>query len=784
MSCERKIPALCLKIGVKNALINGEKAVIGIAPKYEDGKIMVPVSALRAVGIKADSEYISFDDIREINKRSSYTGMLYFDKDADVVDIRADRDPEFIMSIAHKFIFDCPIAKMNTNGYAPATEDERRGFIEVGEFVMSLIKKASPSHPHILSSKAVFEKLAEIYRSEDGSYEYNGLSYLVKRADYEITKFPPLNSEATAFTSPFPISGYDKAGYDEGGRHSFSDNNLHIAKFIAFAHMITGEKKYADYAYCISAEIIKQPHWGPGHFLNAATASCQLSCIYDWLYSSWKKYGHDTGYIKRGLYDKGIYPAYNSLINDSCDHPSEKQGTGWRWKQKRDNWNTVCSGQMILSSLTVLSEDADEYITEEMKSMTIELLGGCISALLQDGLAMKQYIPDGSYVESASYWAFGTSNLARCMASLYTTVGTDLGIHNAIGLDKTCYFALHSESSDYVGWNYHDGFLTPQDTSIYNIFATIGGDNKLYALRRSHTANGKDVTIDDMLFSPRVYEREIPALDAMPLDYHMKGIDAFAVRSGWARGSLYAGIMGGYNPTGGSHDHLDSGAFVYHNLGKMWITDLGFDNYNIPIIDGKSYFANYSLYKRNAEGHNLIALKSLTYGQRNGGRGIMTDAVSWKNASYCIIDNKTVYGEDKVSSAKRGMLLLNRQDLVISDEIVLAEKDTAIFSMHFESDKINAELDSDGRFCTLTHKDGQKIYIRFVKGEGKFKIMNCYDLLLDGTKPVEAEHSRENYSRIVVIMENTDKVDMSVVISAREDAPADVPAMKDWHTLA
>ena len=71
-------------------------------------------------------------------------------------------------------------------------------------------------------------------------------------------------------------------------------------------------------------------------------------------------------------------------------------------------------------------------------------------------------------------------NLFRGIGAIHSALGTDLGISHATGLDKTCYYAINSESAAFVGWNYHDG-------------------------------------------------------------------------------SLYAGIIGGYNPGGGSHNQIDSG---------------------------------------------------------------------------------------------------------------------------------------------------------------------------------------------------------------------------------
>jgi hypothetical protein len=492
--------------------------------------------------------------------------------------------------------------------------------------------------------------------------------------------------------------------------------------------------------------------------------------VYDWLYNVWKSLKLDTGLIRRGIYTQGLHHGYNSVIHDNCDFPSPKQGTGWRFKLKPDNWNSVCNSGMIIGSLCILNDGVDEVISEEEYAKVTELLGACITSTMQPQLVYTQYAPDGSYIESNSYWAYGTTNLMNSMAALYDSLGTDLGLHRGCGLDKTCYYAINTESAEFVGWNYHDGGMGAQDTSSFNQFALISGDYSLFSIRDNQLRSGKGVSLLDMLYHSSVRGVEAPELSALPLDYAMEGIDAFTVRSGWDKGSLFAGMIGGENPAGGSHNQLDSGAFVYHNLGKMWFTDLGSDYYNsVGIANGLGYFSNYALYRRNAEGNNCLCLTSLPFGQLMGKRGVMTDYRSSDSASYMIIDNTAVYGDDKVRSAKRGMLLTNdRRTLVIKDEVDFIGNESAFSTAHFESDKITPELSEDGRKATLTHSSGERIYLTLL-GEGRLEVMNCKDPLLSGTAPAEGEYSRDNYSRLVVRYENVKSINTALVIDTSED---------------
>ena len=762
MTREAKKPTLCLKANVKRALLNGAKVTLDSAPITENGKTLIPASALALIGITAGKEYVAAD---EVGLKVVYDGMglLFLSTDKNAEDLTTERDIKTILSLAHSFIFEIETPALHGD-YAPATDSERAAFKKIGHELADIMKKRGNKHPFLLGSQDVFDKLKSLYLSGEGTDEYKYIKALIAEADEYVSRFPALKEDGSGLVTPIPPSGYGETEYDVGGRHSHSEGRLTEVMYLAFAYHMTGDDRYAKTAYYYSLEVTERLHWGPGHFLNCSGAAGRLAMIYDWLYNVWSGLGLDTSLIKKGLYLQGLRHGFNSVIHDSCIFPSPQQGTGWRFKLKADNWNSVCNSGMILGSLCLINDGVDEVVTDEIYEDLCELLGACISSTMSPELVFVQYAPDGSYVESNSYWAYGTTNLVTSMAALYESLGTDLGLHNACGFDKTCYYAINSESAEFVGWNYHDGGLGSQNTSCFNPVAILSGDLQLTALRKNHIDMGKPVTTLDMLYYPTVRGCEVPPLAGLSLDYAMEGIDAFTVRSGWERGSLYAGIMGGENPDGGSHNQLDSGAFVYHNLGKMWFCDMGSDYYNSRgIANGEGYFGNYALYRRNGEGNNCLCLESLPFGQLMGGRGAMTECHSSDSASYCIFDNASVYGEDKVKSAKRGMLLTSgRKTLVIKDEVEFVGEENAFTTAHFENKNVSAEITDGGKKCTLTHKDGERIYVT-VLGDGVLELMDCQGLL-EGTGPAEGEYSRDDYSRLVIRHRNVKKINTAFVI--------------------
>lgn len=765
----RKAPSLCLKLNVGRALYNGMRVELKNPPIQKDGETLIPKDALVLIGINSDESYLPLSAVTGLKKVYEDMGLIFFDKDDDYPALDTEEDLPFILSVAHSFIFEIVVGPIGKE-YRAANDEERAGFVKVGNQLLEILKKRNNTHPFLFGTQDIFDNLRKIYSSDEETEEKGYIKQLIAEADDFIATIPALNEKGDGLASDYPPPDYDGEDYDKGGRHANSEWHLAKLTCLAFAYQMTLDEKYARLAYFGSLAVIRRKHWGPGHFLNCSGAALRLVQIYDWLCNPWSKMGLDARPIKRGIYDQGLHHGYNSVILDTCDFPSPKQGTGWRFKLKPDNWNSVCNSGMIVGALCILNDGIDDVISEEEYHKTRELLGAAITSTMQPNLVFTQYAPDGSYVESNSYWAYGTTNLVNSMTSLYSALGTDLGLCRACGFDKTCYYAINTESSEFVGWNYHDGGLGSQSTESFNPLGVISGDSMLFAIRRNHLRRGKSVTIMDMMFNPAVRNISTPELSDMPLDYAMDGIDAFTVRSGWERGSLFAGIIGGENPTGGSHNQLDSGAFVYHNLGKMWFCDLGSDNYNSRgIANGQGYFSNYALYRRNAEGNNALCLSSLPFGQRLGERGVMTEYSSGDTASYAIIDNTDIYGGDKVKYAKRGMLLTNgRKTLVIKDEVEFTDRESAFLTAHFESKKITAELSDDGKRCALTHKDGEKIFVS-VLGDGRLEIMDCSGLL-EGTAPAEGEHSREDYSRLVIRYDGVTTINTSFVIDIKENS--------------
>ncbi len=782
MYSNERHPNLVLKLNVPFALKDGEKIALKYAPaRKADGTVLIP-SFIEGFGGKTESfegkDYFALDSL-DANKKFDEMGCIILDKEIDVSEINREDDLNLMLHWMGEFIFDIEKIPMQ-RAYAPATAEERAGFKRVGEDIKARLLARENKHPYLFATQEIFDKIHAAYVSEEESnlktYATKLLPSYTKYFDEEQYK---MNEDMTALLQPLDDPYED--GYDVGGRAGDPNGKLSTCSYLAMAYQITRDVKYAKLAYLIMKEMIRRTHWGPGHFLNTSMATLDYCQCYDWLYNVWKELGYDLKDLTRGIYSHGVLQSFNSMIYDKCDYPSPRQGTGWRFKLKPDNWNAVCNTGSIVGAAMLICEGKGGYITDKILDICTEQIGASLSSLMQDGLVLKQYATDGSYVESNSYWSYGTNNLFKILAALHSLIGTDLGLHYTWGLDKTCYYAINTESAEYVGWNYHDGSLSAQGTGMFYPFGYISGDKNLYALRREHLRKGKTASMFDLFYEPEVLGEEVPALSALPLDYLMESIDGFTVRSGWESGSIYAGLLGGKNPAGGSHQQIDSGCFVYHNYGKLWFTDLGSDYYNLP----GGYFGNNNLFRRNAEGNNTLFLTSLPHGQALNNNSPIIEWKSSDAASYAIVDTTAAYG-DKAVKTTRGMLLTaDRKTWVLRDEAEFKEAEDACWVANFESAKIKCEIAEDGKSCKMSYEDGAAIHVYlFSDADVKFETISCYDFLLKDTQPkVEGEYPRDNYSRLLVRFNGLKKFNLSIVVEPVSDAAQYALPTCEWKNI-
>lgn len=760
-------------IGRDNVTVNGERVELTAAPGYlydDDGENPYIVIAMDDVETLFPGKYITYDDM----------GLIIL-ADKDNI-LNREQNLDGLVDIMKQFIFETV----------------------KGEDLYEDVKETTNNftHPYIYTNQDRFDYLAEVYTSSEKDEKhnenlikmmksivatanryYNEFATLDDRGNYVKLDHKPVNPWGDPDSTAYKYNN----GYDpKGGRLNESAKFNNYLYYWAYAYQITGDINYVKIAYDFALAMGEWVHWGPGHFLNCADATAPYAISFDWLFNAYEELGLSTDAIAAIIYEKGVYQGYLSILGKS-PYP-RSQGNASNFHTATNNWNAVCTSGMIIGSLAIM--EYDEY-KKERDYLVTDILAN----LPKYGLG--QYAPDGSYVESAGYWAYGTNTFFKMVMALSSSAGTDYGFMNTWGIDKTCYFACQAESSDYMKWNYHDvGDTGIIDTSLFAFVGSFTGDKNLVALRQLQVANGKPADIIDTLF----YSTDLDGADVdLELDYYMEGIDGFVTRSSWDKGAIYVGIMGGDNAA--SHAQVDSGSFIYYNKGLVWIADLGSDNYNVY-----GYFNNmyrYRYYKNNAEGANVVMISSyqdkIPYGQDLSGWGEITDVFTNEYGSYTIIDNTDVY-PNLVTFANRGMLFTNnRSTVVIQDEISFVNITTAYWFAHTSR---SITLSDDGKTAYLTGtKDGKTYTLRATLVSPvrsfKFTVMDCYTYVLKTTMPDGesealggvAEHSRKGYSKLVIEAEEVLSFEASVVFemvessTSKETVGYEFTHMDDWEPI-
>ena len=636
------------------------------------------------------------------------------------------------------------------------------------------------SHPYLLADQAEFDYLNRQWSGKLNSGETQDatlksyLDYLVKDAENYYKEYASDDNGTLKNASLSTMTNSSNNGYDVGGRQQDAPGHASRIVRFAYAYQITRDVKYAklalNYAYALS----QWQHWGVGHFLNAADTSYAMALTYDWCYNVWgtidsaKRTTVRDALFTKGVVSGVISSAKDNVITGGVDakcpwyNPVLDQ-SGMVYQKRENNWNAVCASGMVIASLALLGDTSSYanitinnqvsgkgtgtetalssyalYTTSSSNGCETtttnhtlsELVGGstiqstCVWLINNnmahlEALGLAQYVPDGSYIESATYWSYGTGSIMRMVAALETSIGTDFGLSSAWGLDTTAYFSYYVQSSDGDVWRYHDdgSSNTPLDVTLNGLYGAIIGDDSITAYKKYLIEKGVS---DPSFYDTFKFDSSVDADDisAMPLDRYLQGIEGYTIRDSWESDGIYAAFMGGEYVV--NHGQLDSGAFVYYNNGVRWLQDIGCDDYNVYDYGYGKKGTSLKYYPSSAEGNNTLVTNALQYGQyakvtasyiTEYGSATITDHGEYGAAgSYAVLDQSGAY-TGVASSAKRGMLFTNdRTTVVIQDEISFnsglkeygtSNAHTAYWFAHV-LDSINITISTDGKTAYLT----------------------------------------------------------------------------------
>ena len=600
-----------------------------------------------------------------------------------------------------------------------------------------------------------------------------------------------------------PYADIGNNGYDGGGRNPFLVETTENIKLLAFAYQITGYERYAVLAYEIFTSISLWNHWAPAYFLDCAEATANVAIAYDWLYNVWKTLKYDLTEIESVIYKNGLLTGYNYTTGAEFNEGLlSNQGIYSIYNAATDSWNVIGTSAMAIASLALLGTDYlnndfvyDESAVEDDNSnrnttelgyvkTALEMLVSNVETLYTIGLDM--YAPDGTFIESATKWSDATESLFLLSWTLNNAIGTDLGFSNTWALDKTFYYAYQVEyktTDGYKYWNYHEAIGDVISTDLAYYAASVLGDTTIAAIR-TEQIGFKPVSIWDILAYDKSYvDADLNKTGTnFALDYTLESCEGVISRSSWSENALYVGIMGNANDAPGGQ--LDSGNFVYANKGIVWFGDLGAETHTVYGYSEVAY--RYGYYRHTAEGANVFMITTkvneqvMPYGQASTGVGYISDYYASEYGMYTIINNSSVY-LDKVTSAKRGLLLTNdRKTVVVQDEVVFKETEECAWVAQATYDSITF-LDGN-RTAVLRKKnaDGETIQVRatIIDSTGRltFSVRNAYDNIFGtvykredsqkGGEMYTAELDRSALKRLVITQPLASSFTVAVVFEA------------------
>ena len=855
--------ALYMKRGVNSVLARGVRKAISCAPDFygTSGSIMVPLDVVLehlgydyyvhpdkdsyVVTAEAGTTYITYGrDTAEVNGElialtekpgrigndtviaiadiaALFPGMnamyddmglvVIYEEISEEAPLNREDDLDTMLSIMKKFVFDISDGNKEAN------------YLATGEKVVNDVKDAI--HPYIITDQATFDSLKATYIGEDSIVK----AYLETVLTVAKSIYKDMAIEGDTYTGikegKKPVNVYgdgvfptdDNPDAVKDSDDGYNSINLRLneveeeaAKLVelAFAYQVTGEEKYAELAYDIMLALGEWTHWGPGYMANCANAASSFAIAFDWLYNyiNEKKGAEAIEELAFILYDKAIKHGVASSKGSFCQFP-RTSGFGDKYVDRTDSFNAICSSGMIIASLAIANENiafsADE--AEQANELALAqtnvkyLIGNNLRNLADYGL--NQYAPDGSYIESVTFWALGTNALMKTIMALESAAGTDYGFKNTWALEKTFYYACYIANGNGDAWDYHEGALgtivnadvLTVDTQMFNYAGKIFGDDTLIAIRKNQLDGGKTVSIFDVLFYPA---GDVTADTTLELDYYMEGIDAFISRTGWEKDDMFVGIMGGANQyykygdseSGEKFGQIDSGNFIYENLGIKWIVDHGSDD-----IYGDGYFGKYrfNYFRNSGEGHNTFLIKDITTGQSESGDGRMYETYIDPNGkgSYAIIDNGNAYSAFS-NAARRGMLVANdKKTVVIQDEVSFGR--TTGNAIWVANSYENIVVDETKQIAYFIHDngDGTQVILRAtivnIGEEVGFAVKESKDSnLLSATKN---EYTGEDFAltglKRLYIQANVLKFEVAVVFEIVESTQSELAVGYEWTNL-
>jgi hypothetical protein len=486
--------------------------------------------------------------------------------------------------------------------------------------------------------------------------------------------------------------------------------------FLSYAYRTTQDKKYADRAEKEMLAIAAFSDWNPSHFLDVAEMTMAMAIGYDWLFNQLTSSSKDS--IKKAILVKGIEPSLNNKYNS--------------WLKAEHNWNQVCNAGMSYGAIAIY---------EDQPALAKQIIGRAVESIK---LPMKDYGPDGIYPEGYGYWGYGTSFNVLFLDAIEKLFKTDFGLSQSPGFLKTAGFMENMTGATGVPFNYSDagggGGFHP---AMYWIANKVNDPSLLWSEKKFlRKENAGKLVRDRILPAIMLWKGNIKADEIVApatTSWVGKGKNPIAMmRTSWTDpNAIYVATKGGSASI--NHAHMDIGSFIMEANGVRWGMDFGMQDYESLESKGVKLWGRtqdserWNVFRLNNFTHNTLTVDSQL--QRVSGHA---DIIASGNASdnmFTVFDLGSVY-EGQLMDAKRGISILDKNQVLVRDEYKTTAKETKIrWTMLTPA----VALITGSNEITL-EKDGKKLKLVIDASQGKLIMKtwstvppNSYDAPNPGT---------------------------------------------------
>ena len=526
--------------------------------------------------------------------------------------------------------------------------------------------------------------------------------------------------------------------------------------FLAYSFRMTGEQKYLQRAEKEMLAISAFSDWNPTHFLDVAEMTMAVAIGYDWLYDNLPAASKTI--IRDAILVKGLRPSLDSRYNS--------------WLRAEHNWNQVCNAGMTYGAMAIY---------EDQPALAKQIINRAIESIV---LPMKDYSPDGAYPEGYGYWGYGTSFNVMFISAVEKLFGKDFDLSAQPGFLKTAGYLENMTGPSGLPFNYSDagtgGGLQP---AMFWFASKLDDPSLLWVeKKRLSAAAASDHVRNRLLPAIMLWSNGVRIDKIKPPAAKMwvgKGkVPVALMRTSWTdTTAIYLAAKGGAASV--NHAHMDIGSFIMEAEGVRWAMDFGMQEYESLESKGIQLFGRsqdaqrWKVFRYSNLVHNTLTVNNEH--QKVAGYAPITAHSAKPDFMHAKMELSEVYKGD-LQKAERGVAIVNKQYVVVKDEIQTAAKETTIRWTMLTP----AEVKITGKHTAELTKNGKRLFLQ-VQEPATINMKtwttvppNSYDAPNPGTSLVGFE--------VVVPANTATTITVKLVPErARSKANKSVPALSKWR---